>query len=134
VQNTEIFFHWGSHISVCIYYKHATVVLRLQWKESVVLPNKHAENVRWVIQCAPLTLHARLNTNTRKMLQQECRRFSNLTPLKRWHAGPVLCSTTSLYEVEFNFSRLLNFNTNSLFAVLANINTLQLCIIKALIL
>lgn len=81
--------------------------------------------IRRVTQCVPLTSHAGLNTNTRMMLHQESGRFTNLSPLKAWHAGPVLYNTAVLYEVESHtFTRLLRFNTNFLFAVLANVNIL----------
>lgn len=49
--------------------------------------------IRWVTQCFPLTSPAGLNTNTRMMLHQESGRFTNLSPLKAWHAGPLLHSS-----------------------------------------
>lgn len=48
LQNTEIFFHQSSHISLCIYYKHATVVFTLRagvWKNSTALPSKHIVDI-----------------------------------------------------------------------------------------
>lgn len=69
---------------------------------NLVLPNKHAEDIRWVSQHTHLTSQV-LNSNTRMMMHQECRRFANLAPLKGWRAGSVLCSTTSSHEVELLF-------------------------------
>lgn len=97
MKNTEIFSSRALG-NQYVYQKHAAVVLTLHEKANVVLPNKHAEDIRWVSQRADLT------SQVLTMMHQECRRFANLAPLKGWRAGSLLCSTSSC-EVELLFSR-----------------------------